>query len=197
MKLSVKEFNAMQMGWRKWYIEKVELKTFKKFGLVIKGADILEVGCGSGFAASLITSEKPRSYTGLDIMPEQLEKARSRGLQNASFVEGSADDLSRFPDKSFDAVLDFCILHHVEGWRTFFDEAYRVLKDDGSIYIADLSKQCIHIVDAILHWGHAEQALFTLKEFEEEANKRGFKTAHKANDLGLEGYFRFQKENRA
>ena len=33
MKLSVREFDAMQMGWRKWYIEKVELKTFKKFGL--------------------------------------------------------------------------------------------------------------------------------------------------------------------
>ena len=194
MKLSVKEFDDMQMGWRKWYIEKVELKTFGKFGLVIKDADILEVGCGNGYAASLIAAQKPRSYTGLDIMPEQLEIARDRRLQNASFVNGSADDLSRFPEKSFDAVLDFCILHHVEGWRRFFDECHRVLRDDGSIYIADLSKRCIHIVDAILHWGHAEEALFSLQEFEEEANRRGFKTVRKANDLGLEGYFRFQKE---
>ncbi len=194
MKLSVKEFDAMQMGWRKWYIEKIELKTFKRFGLIIKDRDILEIGCGNGYAASLITAEQPKSYTGLDIMPEQLAIARDRGLQNATFVEGSADDLKRFPDGSFDAVLDFCILHHVEGWRTFFDEAHRVLKDGGSIYIADLSKRCIHIVDALLHWGHAEEALFTLKEFEAEANKRGFKTVRRANDLGLEGYFRFQKE---
>ena len=196
MRLSTKEFDAMQMGWRKWYIEKMELTTFKKFGLVIKGTDILEVGCGNGYAASLITAEEPNSYTGLDIMPEQLEIAGKRQLKNASFVEGSADDLQRFPDKTFDTVLDFCILHHVEGWRQFFDEAYRVLKDGGSIYIADLSKRCIHIVDAIFHWDHAEEALFTLKELEEEANKCGFKTVHKANDLGLEGYFRFQKENR-
>ena len=197
MKLSVKEFDAMQMGWRKWYIEKMELKTFQKFGLVIKDADILEVGCGNGYAASLITAQGPRSYTGLDIMPEQLEIARSRGLEGASFVEGSADDLSLFPDRRFDAVLDFCILHHVEGWRTFFDACHRVLKDDGSIYAADLSKRCIHMIDAILHWGHAEEALFTLREFEEEANQRGFKTIRKASDLGLEGYFRFQKVNRA
>ena len=197
MKLSVREFDAMQMGWRKWYIEKVELKTFIKFGLVIQDADILEVGCGNGYAASLITSQEPRSYTGLDIMPEQLEIARNRGLKNASFIEGSADDLSRFPEKRFDAILDFCILHHVEGWRTFFDECRRVLKDDGSIYVADLSRRCIHIVDAILHWGHAEEALFTLKEFEEAANQRGFRTVHRASDLGLEGYFRFQKENHA
>ena len=126
-------------------------------------------------------------------MPEQLEIAKNRQLKNASFVEGSADDLSQFPDQSFDAILDFCILHHVEGWRDFFDECQRVLKDSGSIYIADLSKRCIHIVDALLHWGHAEEALFTLQELEEEANKRGFITVHKANVLGLEGYFRFHK----
>lgn len=195
MKLSSKEFDAMQMGWRKWYIENVELKTFKKFGLVIPDSDILEVGCGNGYAASLITAEHPHSYTGLDIMPEQLEKAKARRLQNAVFVEGSADDLRAFPDKSFDVVLDFCILHHVEGWRTFFDECQRVMKDGGSIYAADLSKRCIHIVDALFHWDHAEEALFTFQEFEAEANKRGFKTVQKAIDLGLEGYFRFQKRS--
>lgn len=195
MKLSSKEFDAMQMDWRKWYIEKVKLKTFKKFGLRIPGRDILEVGCGNGYAASLITGEKPRSYTGLDIMPEQLEKARARDLPDASFVEGSADDLSAFPDGSFDAVLDFCILHHVEGWRTFFDECHRVLKDGGNIYVADLSKRCIHIVDTLLRWGHAEEALFTFQEFEAEAHRRGFVTIDKAIDLGLEGYFRFQKRS--
>ena len=194
MKLSAKEFDAMQMGWRKWYIEKVELKTFEKFGLDLFGADILEVGCGNGYAASLITARGVNRYTGLDIMPEQLEIARKRNLANACFVLGSADDLSAFPDKSFDAILDFCILHHVEGWRTFFDESRRVLKSGGSIYAADLSKTCIHIVDALLHWDHAEEALFTFREFEEEAHKRGFKTVCKANDLGLEGYFQFRKK---
>ena len=193
MKLSEKEFDAMQTGWRKWYIRKVELATFRKFGLAVGNRDILEVGCGNGYAASLITAEGPKSYTGLDIMPEQLAIARERGLANARFVEGSADDLSAFPAGSFDAVLDFCILHHVEGWRTFFGECRRVLKDGGDIYIADLSKTCIHIVDRLFHWGHAEAALFTFRELEGEANRRGFETVRRANDLGLEGYFRFRK----
>ncbi len=196
MKLSTKEFDAMQMGWRKWYIEKIELKTFEKFGLDLRNADILEVGCGNGYAASLLTARGVNSYTGLDIMPEQLAIARNRNLPNSSFVLGSADDLSQFADKSFDAILDFCILHHVEGWRTFFDESRRVLKEGGGIYVADLSKTCIHIVDALLHWDHAEEALFTLREFEEEANRRGFETLCRANDLGLEGYFRFRLRRR-
>ncbi len=194
MKLCPKEFEAMQSGWRKWYIRRIELTTFKKFGLCIKDLDILEVGCGSGYAASLITAEAPRSYTGLDIMPEQLSLAREKALPNARFVEGSADDLSAFPDGSFDAVLDFCILHHVEGWRTFFDECRRVLRDGGSIYIADLSRKCIHMVDALLHWDHAQEALFSFEELEREANSRGFRTVKKAIDLGMEGYFRFRKE---
>lgn len=194
MKLCPKEFKAMQSGWRRWYIRRIELATFRKFGLRIEGRDILEVGCGSGYAASLLTAEAPRSYTGLDIMPEQLALARERKLPSARFVEGSADDLSAFPDGSFDAVLDFCILHHVEGWRSFFDECRRVLKDGGCIYIADLSRSCIHAIDALLRWDHAEEALFSFEELEREANRRGFRTVKKAIDLGAEGYFRFQKE---
>ena len=41
------------------------------------GKDILEVGCGSGYSASLIVKDHPKSYTGMDIMPEQLEKAEA------------------------------------------------------------------------------------------------------------------------
>ena len=115
-------------------------------------------------------------------------------MPNARFVDGRADYLSAFSDESFDTVLDFCILHHVEGWRTSFDECRRALRDGGCIYIADLSRTCIHIVDAVFHWGHAEEALFSFEELEREANLRGFCTVNKAIDLGLEGYFCFRKE---
>ena len=196
MKLSDKEFKAMQMGWRKWYIENVELTTFRRLGLQVKDKDVLEVGCGNGFAACLIMKQEPRSYTGMDIMAEQLAIARKLGLQNARFVEGSADNLEAFEDESLDIILDFCILHHVEGWRKFFDECHRVLRKGGCVYVADLSKKCIHIVDKLFHWEHSEDALFTFDEFEREANQRGFVTMDKVIDFGLEGYFRFMKTER-
>ena len=69
-----------------------------------------------------------------------------------------------------------------------------VLKDGGCIYIADLSRRCIHLVDAVLGWDHAEEALFSFEELEREANSRGFRTVKKAIDFGLEGYFCFRKE---
>jgi hypothetical protein len=33
-------YEAMQMVWRKRYIEKIELRQFKKYGLIIKDKDI-------------------------------------------------------------------------------------------------------------------------------------------------------------
>jgi len=155
---------------------------------------VLECACGTGLLSAVI-APKCRRLTATDYSEKMLKKAEKNcaAFQNIAFARADVTALA-FPDGSFDAVLDFCILHHVEGWRTFFDECRRVLRDGGSVYAADLSKRCIHIVDALLRWGHAEEALFTLREFEAEANRRGFATVHKTSDLGLEGYFRFRKE---
>ncbi len=106
----------------------MEIGGFKALGIDFTEKDILEVGCWSGYSASLIVKDHPKSYTGMDIMPEQLEKAEALQLPGARFVRGDAADLGRFGDGSFDMIVDFMILHHVEGWRRFLDEAFRVLR---------------------------------------------------------------------
>ena len=68
MKLSLKEYDAMQSGWRKWINEHMEISGFKAWGMDFTGKDILEVGCGSGYSASLIVKDHPKSYTGIDII---------------------------------------------------------------------------------------------------------------------------------
>ncbi len=183
----------MQSNWRKWINEHMEIKGFKDWGMDFTGKDVLEIGCGSGHSASLILKDGPRSYTGIDIMPEQLEKAVALGLPNAQFIQGDVADLSRFEDSCFDMIVDFMILHHVEGWRSFLDEAFRVLRPGGEMYINDLTKKGVHLADALLHWNHAEEPLFTMKEFEEQANKSGFLTRERFNYAGLDCCFKFQK----
>ena len=195
MKLSLKEYDAMQSGWRKWINEHMEISGFKAWGMDFAGKDILEVGCGSGYSASLIVKDHPKSYTGMDIMPEQLEKAEALGLPGARFVQGDAADLSRFEDGSFDMIVDFMILHHVEGWRRFLDEAFRVLRPGGEMYINDLTRKGVHLTDFFFRWDHAEEPLFTMKEFEQQALKSGFATVKRCNYAGLDFCFKFQKEN--
>ena len=193
VKLSIKEYDAMQSNWRKWVNRELEIKGFRDWGMDFAGKDILEVGCGSGYSASLICAENPKSYTGIDIMPEQLERAEALGLANAQFVQGDVADLSRFPEGSFDMIVDFMILHHVEGWRHFLDEAFRVLRPGGEMYINDLTRKGVHLTDFFFHWDHAEEPLFTMREFEEQAKKSGFLTVNRLNYAGLDFCFKFQK----
>ena len=193
MKLSLKEYDAMQSGWRKWINEHMEISGFKAWGMDFTGKDILEVGCGSGYSASLIVKDHLKSYTGIDIMPEQLEKAEALGLRDARFVQGDAADLSRFEDERFDMIVDFMILHHVEGWRSFLKEAYRVLRPGGEMYINDLTRKGVHLTDFVFRWDHAEEPLFSMKEFEQQAHKSGFVTVKRCNYAGLDFCFKFQK----
>ena len=67
---------------------------------------ILDIGCGQGrFAIPL--AKRGFSVTCLDISPVMLNIAhdKSKGINNITFFEGNAVDLSQFADRSFDLVL--------------------------------------------------------------------------------------------
>jgi SAM-dependent methyltransferase len=72
------------------------------------GLRILDAGAGTG-RFSLPLAEAGHAVTHLDIAPAMLEAARAEAEQNGittvTFVEGSVDDLSIFPNASFDLVL--------------------------------------------------------------------------------------------
>ena len=68
---------------------------------------ILEVGGGTG-AFAIPLARRGCEVTDLDLSPAMLDLARQKaeGLPNIRFVEGNATDLSRFPDRFFDLVLN-------------------------------------------------------------------------------------------
>lgn len=76
----------------------------------LAGVDtVLDVGGGTG-RFSLPLAERGFKVTHLDLSPKMLDiaraKASAKGLDNITFTEGIAADLSRFPDRSFDLVLN-------------------------------------------------------------------------------------------
>jgi ubiquinone/menaquinone biosynthesis C-methylase UbiE len=74
--------------------------------------DILEIGCGSGYGAVLLSELRPKSYVGIDLMPEQIALAHQRRLPNAEFMVQDAAQLP-FADESKDVVVIFGVLHHI------------------------------------------------------------------------------------
>jgi methionine biosynthesis protein MetW len=67
------------------------------------GTRVLDVGCGDGALMAVLQAERGVDARGMEIDPEEVEKAVSRGL---SVVQGDADrDLADYPDGAFDVAI--------------------------------------------------------------------------------------------
>ena len=153
MKLSNVEFRAMQSLPRKLGQRFFEMPMFKRMGLDLKNKDVLEIGCGSGYGAHLLSTLNPKSYIGLDVMEEQVQLAQ-KNYPQFEFLIQDAEDLSRFPASSKDVVIIFGVLHHIPNWRKAIDEVVRVLKPSGSLFLEEPRGVDIKIFDAFFRWGH-------------------------------------------
>jgi len=108
--------------------------------LPLKGATILELGCGNGDTSRAIAKADPTaSVTAMEVDVVQHEaNLASAQLPNLHFVLGGAEKVPA-DDESFDIVLMVKSLHHVPGdmldWA--LKETRRVLKPGGLAYIAE------------------------------------------------------------
>jgi ubiquinone/menaquinone biosynthesis C-methylase UbiE len=106
------------------------------------GALVLEIGCGRGAGAALISDKfQPAIMHAMDLDFEMIKKAQKRfkehNLMHARFYVG---DVLRLPykDAIFDAVFGFGVLHHVSDWRGGLAEIVRVLKKSGCYFFEEL-----------------------------------------------------------
>ncbi|MET4098114.1 SAM-dependent methyltransferase [Agrococcus sp. UYP10] len=108
-------------------------------GTDLRGADVLEVGCGRGGGASFIARYRaPRATIGLDLSRRAVALCRRhRRAPGLSFVEGDALALP-FPDDAFDAVVNVESSHCYSSMDDFLAEVHRVLRPGGSLLFADL-----------------------------------------------------------
>jgi ubiquinone/menaquinone biosynthesis C-methylase UbiE len=160
-----------------WGQEHFEVPLFQRMGLDIRNKDVLEIGCGNGHGAYLLNQRSPRSYVGLDVMEEQIEKA-CRRYPAYQFLVQDATDLSQFADSSKDVVVIFGVLHHIPEWRKVIDEVRRVLKPDGSFFVEEPRGMDLKLFDFFFRWGHPDSD-FGINQMEEYLMARGFKIIHK------------------
>jgi len=177
MKLSEIEFRAMDSAWRRWGQRYFELPIFQRMGLDTRGKDVLEIGCGNGHGAYLLNQRSPRSYVGLDLMEEQIGKARQRYPQYQFLVQDAAD-LSQFGEASKDVVIIFGVLHHIPEWRKVIDEVQRVLKPGGSFFVEEPRGMDLKLFDFFFRWGHPDSD-FGIRRMEQYLSSRGFNICNK------------------
>ena len=103
----------------------------------VEGKAVLINGIGTG----LDLDHLPRGahYTGTDITPSMLKRAQNRARQNGIDINLECADSQQLPfaRESFDVVIMHLILAVVPEPARALQEAGRVLKNNGSIYILD------------------------------------------------------------
>ncbi|MFG2937992.1 class I SAM-dependent methyltransferase [Streptomyces sp. NPDC048282] len=106
------------------------------------GARGVEVGCGLGVGAGLAVEEFGfASVTGLDIHPEQVERARranagllARAPERLGFACGAAERMP-FGDGEFDRLYSVEAAQHFRDLAAFGREAARVLRPGGRLAV--------------------------------------------------------------
>src|SRR4030095_12653757 len=103
------------------------------------GAQVLEIGCGTGPVARVLAAwPNVGEVVGVDPSPYLIEKARGlgAGAANLTFEVGDGTALV-FKEASFDVVILHTVLTHVPGAQAVLAEAHRVLRPGGWLGVCD------------------------------------------------------------
>ena len=153
----------------------------------IKG-DLLELGCGEGRGVEQL-SELADSYIGLDKIQEVIDvlKAKYPSLQ---FEQAVFPPFQKLEDNSFDSIVSFQVIEHVNEDANYLKEIHRVLKPGG---VAVLTTPNIKKTLSRNPW-HVRE--YTAAELTELASKY-FSDVEMKGVGGNEKVWTYYKENKA
>jgi ArsR family transcriptional regulator len=137
--------------------------------------DVLDVGSGDGFVASLLAS-RARSVTCLDRSERMIAAARSRlqGRKNVSFAVGDLHQ-APFPAAAFDEIALFNVLTYSEDPARALGEAHRMLREGGRLVVLTLNAHSHESVTA--PYGHVQPG-FHPSALRKLLSRAGFSVEH-------------------
>ncbi|WP_414468848.1 class I SAM-dependent methyltransferase [Methanobacterium sp. ACI-7] len=117
--------NEIVRDTRNYYLDNESLvsKMLINFALKYAGNKILDVGCATGDYCNEL-KKLDFKCTGIDINAKYINKAKENGIDAYTMDAKNID----FPDNSFDTVLLFEVLEHVDDPLVILNEVKRVAK---------------------------------------------------------------------
>jgi len=119
----------------------------------------LDVGSNTGAIGLMLKYENNCYVKGIELVPALVKKCNKNGIP---CFQGSAEDLSRFPDGKFRSITIIEVLEHVFDPSVCIKEALRVLKVGGSLICSFPQEEEL---------GHHHNKIYTIPEIQELFNK--------------------------
>ena len=116
-------------------VEAEHLARYMWASRLCRGRRTLDVGCGAGYGAELLNDAGASEVRAIDNSNVALELARANVSSGVVCELGDARDLA-FPDDSFDLVVCFELIEHVDEQQQVLDELARVLRPDGLLLLS-------------------------------------------------------------
>jgi ubiquinone/menaquinone biosynthesis C-methylase UbiE len=105
-----------------------------------RGKRVLDTGCGAGYGSAEL-AHSAQTAVGIDVSADAIAFARANyRLPNLTFEVASCTALPH-RDASFDLVVGFEVIEHLENWREFLREVRRVLASNGQFIVSTPNKQ--------------------------------------------------------
>lgn len=119
------------------------------------GMRILDIGAGTG-AYSLYYANRGYDVSAVELVKKNVDIMSSKvtSRMKIQIKQGNALMLDDYTDESFDIVLCFGPLYHLDNDKDklkCIEEAKRVCKKDGKIFFAYLSNDMVFITESILY----------------------------------------------
>lgn len=167
-------------GW--FFNEMLEMPTVLDLLGNVKGKKILDLGCGSGIYAKILT-KKGAIVKGFDISPEMVKIAKQEN-PSLDLRVGSANKIPF--DEKFDIVIASLVVHYLSNWDKMFKEIRRVLKPKG-IFIFSTGNPAETNTDRIKVKGK-ERKVRVLGDYFKEKWKMGIWKNVRGKDLKVYSY---------
>lgn len=105
----------------------------------VQNKKVLDIACGTGYGTKVLSKVAKEVY-GVDIFSEAIEYAvNSYNSQNIYFITGDCEYIP-FSSGTFDVVISFETIEHLNNPKKFLKEINRILKKDGLFLVSTPDK---------------------------------------------------------